>query len=102
MFAGGETALALKCLLRARLLTLTVHGEDHPYIATLDVGHDTRHPKHNRSFSQYHYKQHWLFVFLQSCLGLVLTGDQRGQYLKNALKLNTSFFGPENLHTALT
>ncbi|XP_036952790.1 clustered mitochondria protein homolog [Acanthopagrus latus] len=72
MFAGGETALALKCLLRARLLTLTVHGEDHPYIATLD-----------------------------SCLGLVVTGDQRGQYLKNALKLNTSFFGPENLHTAL-
>lgn len=37
MFAGGETALAQKCLLRARLLTLTIHGEDHPYVATLDV-----------------------------------------------------------------
>ncbi|XP_070821605.1 clustered mitochondria protein homolog [Chaetodon trifascialis] len=71
VFAGGESALAQKCLLRARLLTLTVHGEDHPYIATLD-----------------------------SCLGLMLTGDQTGQYLKNALKLNTSFFGPINVHTA--
>ncbi|XP_023269367.1 clustered mitochondria protein homolog [Seriola lalandi dorsalis] len=72
VFAGGETALAQKCLLRARLLTLTVHGEDHPYIATVD-----------------------------SCLGLVLTGEQTGQYLKNALRLNTSFFGPIDLHTAL-
>uniref|UniRef100_UPI0037E98104 clustered mitochondria protein homolog n=1 Tax=Semicossyphus pulcher TaxID=241346 RepID=UPI0037E98104 len=73
VFAGGETALAQKCLLRARHLMLTVHGEDHPYIATLD-----------------------------SCLGLVLTGDQSGQFLKNALRLNTSFFGPTNLHTALS
>uniref|UniRef100_A0A3P8W2U0 Si:ch211-166a6.5 n=1 Tax=Cynoglossus semilaevis TaxID=244447 RepID=A0A3P8W2U0_CYNSE len=73
MFAGGETALAQKCLLRARLLMLTVHGEDHPYTATLD-----------------------------NCLGLILTGDQRGQYLKNALRLNTSFFGPFDLHTALS
>ncbi|XP_029366249.1 clustered mitochondria protein homolog [Echeneis naucrates] len=72
MFAGGETALAQKCLLRARLLMLTVHGEDHPYTATLD-----------------------------SCLGLVLTGEQTGQYLKNALRLNTSFFGLIDLHTAL-
>ncbi|XP_070760676.1 clustered mitochondria protein homolog [Enoplosus armatus] len=72
VFAGGETALAQKCLLRARLLMLTVHGEDHPYTATLD-----------------------------SCLGLVLTGDQREQFLKNALRLNTSFFGPTDLHTAL-
>ncbi|XP_051278786.1 clustered mitochondria protein homolog isoform X2 [Dicentrarchus labrax] len=71
VFAGGETALAQKCLLRARLLALTIHGEDHPYIATLD-----------------------------SCLGLVLTGDQAGQYLNNALRLNTSFFGPTNVHTA--
>uniref|UniRef100_A0A8D0ATA9 Clustered mitochondria protein homolog n=1 Tax=Sander lucioperca TaxID=283035 RepID=A0A8D0ATA9_SANLU len=71
-FAGGETALAQKCLLRARLLMLTVHGEDHPYTATLD-----------------------------SCLGLVLTGDQRGLFLKNALRLNISFFGPSHLHTAL-
>lgn len=39
VFAGGETALAQRCLLRARLLMLTVHGEDHPYIATLDVGY---------------------------------------------------------------
>uniref|UniRef100_A0A8C4Z516 Clu domain-containing protein n=1 Tax=Gadus morhua TaxID=8049 RepID=A0A8C4Z516_GADMO len=35
--AGGEKALAQKCLLRARHLVLTVHGEDHPYVATLDV-----------------------------------------------------------------
>lgn len=38
VLAGGETALAQKCLFRARLMVLTVHGEDHPYIATLDVG----------------------------------------------------------------
>lgn len=45
-FAGGETALAQKCLLRARLLMLTVHGEDHPYTATLDVGYNKRQQKH--------------------------------------------------------
>lgn len=73
MLAGGETALAQKCLLRARLLIQTVHGEDHPFIATLD-----------------------------SCLGLVLTGDQSEKFLQNALRLNTSFFGPTNLHTALS
>ncbi|XP_008280230.1 clustered mitochondria protein homolog [Stegastes partitus] len=73
MYAGGETALAQKCLLRARLLMLTVHGEDHPYIATLD-----------------------------SCLGMILSEEQREQFLKNALRLNTSFFGPTELHTALS
>nr|XP_057926888.1 clustered mitochondria protein homolog isoform X1 [Doryrhamphus excisus] len=73
VYAGGETNLAQKCLLRARHLLLTIHGEDHPYTAMLD-----------------------------SCLGLVLTGEEAGQYLKNALRLNTSFFGPTNLHTALT
>nr|XP_020450014.1 clustered mitochondria protein homolog [Monopterus albus] len=73
VYAGGETALAQKCLLRARLLILTVHGEDHPYVATVD-----------------------------SCLGLVLTGDQTGQFLKNALRLNNSFFGPTALCTALS
>lgn len=41
------------------------------------------------------------FLSLQSCLGLMLTGDQAGQFLKNALRLNTSFFGPTDLHTAL-
>ncbi|XP_034026041.1 clustered mitochondria protein homolog [Thalassophryne amazonica] len=71
-YAGGESVLAQKCLLRARLLILSIHGEDHPYTATVD-----------------------------SCLGLVLTGDQAGQFLKNAYRLNTSFFGPTNLHTAL-
>lgn len=70
--AGGETALAQKCLLRARLLMLTVHGEDHPYTAVLDC-----------------------------CLGLLMTGNQSEQYLKNALRLNTSFFGDINLQTAL-
>ncbi|XP_041854801.1 clustered mitochondria protein homolog isoform X2 [Melanotaenia boesemani] len=72
-YAGGEIALAQKCFLRARLLMLTVHGEDHPFTATLD-----------------------------SCLGLVLAEDQTGQFLKNALRLNTSFFGPTDLHTALS
>ncbi|XP_072244123.1 clustered mitochondria protein homolog [Leuresthes tenuis] len=71
-YAGGEASLAQKCFLRARLLLLTVHGEDHPYTATLD-----------------------------SCLGLLLTEDQAAQFLKNALRLNTSFFGPRHLHTAL-
>lgn len=42
-----------------------------------------------------------LTASLQSCLGLVLTGDQTEKYLKNALRLNTSFFGPSDLHTAL-
>uniref|UniRef100_A0A3B4BAE4 Clu domain-containing protein n=1 Tax=Periophthalmus magnuspinnatus TaxID=409849 RepID=A0A3B4BAE4_9GOBI len=72
-------SLAQKCLLRARLLMLTVHGEDHPYTAALDVS------LHNLL-----------------CLGLVMTGSQSEQYLKNALKLNTSFFGATNLHTALS
>ncbi|KAM6931004.1 clustered mitochondria protein homolog [Xenentodon cancila] len=71
-YAGGETVLAQKCVLRARLLLLIVHGEDHPYAATLD-----------------------------SCLGLLLAEDQTGQFLKNALRLNTSFFSPTDLHTAL-
>lgn len=38
-FAGGEAVLAQKCFLRARLLTLTVHGEDHPYIAAVDASY---------------------------------------------------------------
>lgn len=38
VYAGGEIALAQKCFLRARLLIQAVHGEDHPYTATLDVG----------------------------------------------------------------
>ncbi|XP_059921592.1 clustered mitochondria protein homolog isoform X1 [Gadus macrocephalus] len=71
--AGGEKALAQKCLLRARHLVLTVHGEDHPYVATLD-----------------------------GCLGLLLTGEAAGQYLESALKLNMSFFGPTDTHTALS
>lgn len=45
--------------------------------------------------------QNLFFVFIQSCLGLVLGGVRSGQYLKNALKLNTSFFGPTNVNTAL-
>ncbi|XP_056130596.1 clustered mitochondria protein homolog [Lampris incognitus] len=71
--AGGETALAQKCLLRARQLILTVHGEDHPYTAALD-----------------------------SCLGLVLTGEQAGAFLQSALRLTTSFFGAKHLHTGLS
>ncbi|CAB1319864.1 unnamed protein product [Coregonus sp. 'balchen'] len=73
VFAGGESALAQRCLFRARLLMLTVHGEDHPYTATLD-----------------------------SCLGLVLPSEQAGQFLQSALKINTSFFGPTDVHTALS
>ncbi|KAL4646532.1 hypothetical protein GN956_G10055 [Arapaima gigas] len=37
VFAGRELGLAQRCLYRARLLMLLVHGEDHPYMATLDV-----------------------------------------------------------------
>uniref|UniRef100_A0A6Q2XTC5 Clu domain-containing protein n=1 Tax=Esox lucius TaxID=8010 RepID=A0A6Q2XTC5_ESOLU len=73
VFAGGEAALAQRCLFRARLLMLTVHGEDHPYTATLD-----------------------------SCLGLILPSEQAGQFLQSALKINTSFFGPTSVHTALS
>uniref|UniRef100_A0A667YRG9 Clustered mitochondria protein homolog n=1 Tax=Myripristis murdjan TaxID=586833 RepID=A0A667YRG9_9TELE len=71
-YAGGESALAQKTLLRARLLMLAVHGEDHPFTATVD-----------------------------SCLGLVLTGEQAEQFLRSALRLNTSFFGSKDLRTAL-
>ncbi|XP_027022642.2 clustered mitochondria protein homolog [Tachysurus fulvidraco] len=72
LFAGGETALALRCLYRAKLLMVTVHGEDHPYTAVLD-----------------------------SSLGLMLQGDQSLQYLQSALRLNTSFRGAMDLSTAL-
>lgn len=37
LFAGGETALAQRCLYRAKVLLLTVHGRDHPYTAVIDV-----------------------------------------------------------------
>lgn len=73
LYSGGENALAQKCLLRARHLMLTVHGEDHPYTATLDT-----------------------------CLGLLLSGEQAGKFLQSALRLNTSFFGPTDLRTALS
>ncbi|XP_028852284.1 clustered mitochondria protein homolog [Denticeps clupeoides] len=72
MFAGGETSLAQRCLYRARLLMLLVHGEDHPYIATLD-----------------------------SSLGLLLQGEPSLQYLQNALRVNTFFRGAMDLTTAL-
>ncbi|XP_017323905.1 clustered mitochondria protein homolog [Ictalurus punctatus] len=72
VFAGGETALALRCLYRAKLLMLTVHGEDHPYTAVLD-----------------------------SSLGLILQGEQSLQYLQNALRLNITFRGAMDLTTAL-
>uniref|UniRef100_A0AAQ5YKW3 Clu domain-containing protein n=1 Tax=Amphiprion ocellaris TaxID=80972 RepID=A0AAQ5YKW3_AMPOC len=81
MYAGGETALAQKCLLRARLLMLTVHGEDHPYTATLDVG-----------------CTNIIITFVSNAVHHKL----RTEFLKNALRLNTSFFGPTDLHTALS
>lgn len=37
VFAGQELGLAQRCLYRARLLMLLVHGEEHAYMATLDV-----------------------------------------------------------------
>ncbi|KAJ8414080.1 hypothetical protein AAFF_G00066780 [Aldrovandia affinis] len=72
VFAGGELGLAQRCLYRARLLMLLIHGEEHPYTATLD-----------------------------SSLGLLLQGDQSIQFLQSALKLNTLFRGPTDLQTAL-
>ncbi|KAJ8263508.1 hypothetical protein COCON_G00159650 [Conger conger] len=72
MFAGGELGLAQRCLYRAKLLTLLVHGEEHPFMAILD-----------------------------SSLGLVLRGEQSIKYLQNALKLNTLFRGSNDLQTAL-
>ncbi|KAI1900610.1 hypothetical protein AGOR_G00051700 [Albula goreensis] len=72
VFAGGELGLAQRCLYRARMLMLLIHGEEHPYTATLD-----------------------------NSLGLVLQGEQAVQYLQNALKLNTHFRGPNDLQTAL-
>ncbi|KAF5905344.1 clustered mitochondria protein, partial [Clarias magur] len=72
VFAGGETALALRCLYRAKSLMLIVHGEDHPYTAVLDTS-----------------------------LGLMLQGELSLQYLQNALRLNTSFRGAIDLKTAL-
>ncbi|XP_064152391.1 clustered mitochondria protein homolog isoform X1 [Anguilla rostrata] len=72
MFAGGELGLAQRCLYRAKLLMLLVHGEEHPFTATLD-----------------------------SSLGLVLQGEQSVKYLQSALKLNTLFHGSDNLQTAL-
>ncbi|RXN03237.1 clustered mitochondria-like protein [Labeo rohita] len=72
LLAGGETALAQRCLYRAKLLLLTVHGADHPYTAVIDAS-----------------------------LGLVLQGEQSLQYLQSALKLNSSFRGDTDLTTAL-
>lgn len=72
LLAGGETALAQRCLYRAKVLLLTVHGADHPYTAVIDAS-----------------------------LGLVLQGEQSLQYLQNALKLNSSFRGDTDLTTAL-
>uniref|UniRef100_A0A8C2KTN6 Si:ch211-166a6.5 n=1 Tax=Cyprinus carpio TaxID=7962 RepID=A0A8C2KTN6_CYPCA len=72
LLAGGETALAQRCLYRAKVLLLTVHGADHPYTAVIDAS-----------------------------LGLVLQGEQSLQYLQSALKLNSSFRGDTDLTTAL-
>uniref|UniRef100_A0A4W4FGN6 Si:ch211-166a6.5 n=1 Tax=Electrophorus electricus TaxID=8005 RepID=A0A4W4FGN6_ELEEL len=72
VLAGGETALALRCLYRAKILMLTTHGEDHPYTAVLD-----------------------------SSLGLMLQGEQSTQYLQNALKLSLSFRGAMDVTTGL-
>ncbi|XP_016356425.1 protein clueless-like [Sinocyclocheilus anshuiensis] len=72
LLAGGETALAQRCLYRAKVLLLAVHGADHPYTAVIDAS-----------------------------LGLVLQGEQALQYLQSALKLNSSFRGDADLTTAL-
>uniref|UniRef100_A0A671S3X1 Si:ch211-166a6.5 n=2 Tax=Sinocyclocheilus anshuiensis TaxID=1608454 RepID=A0A671S3X1_9TELE len=72
LLAGGETTLAQRCLYRAKVLLLTVHGADHPYTAVIDAS-----------------------------LGLVLQGEQALQYLQTALKLNSSFRGDTDLTTAL-
>ncbi|TRY60548.1 hypothetical protein DNTS_026965 [Danionella cerebrum] len=72
LLAGGETALAQRCLYRAKLLLLTVHGADHPYTSIIDAS-----------------------------LGLVLQGEQSVGFLQSALKLSRSFRGDSDLTTAL-
>ncbi|XP_057213584.1 clustered mitochondria protein homolog isoform X1 [Triplophysa rosa] len=72
LFAGGEAALAQRCLYRAKVLLLTVHGGDHPYTAVIDAS-----------------------------LGLILQGEQSLQYLQSALKITSSFRGDADLTAAL-
>lgn len=103
-YAGGETALAQRCFFRARLLILTIHGEDHPYTATVDVSYWAFDALHHMPWTSILTAVCCLFdvVSLQSCLGLMLTEDPTGQFLKNALRLNISFFGLKDFNTALT
>uniref|UniRef100_W5MQ76 Si:ch211-166a6.5 n=1 Tax=Lepisosteus oculatus TaxID=7918 RepID=W5MQ76_LEPOC len=70
---GGELPLARRLLYRARLLLLLLHGEDHPYMATLD-----------------------------SSIGLLLQGEQSVQFLQSALRINTKFCGSDDPQTALS
>uniref|UniRef100_A0A4W3J7C7 Clustered mitochondria protein homolog n=1 Tax=Callorhinchus milii TaxID=7868 RepID=A0A4W3J7C7_CALMI len=76
-FANSQVCVALKLLYRARYLTLTVSGEDHPAMAVLD-----------------------------SSIGLVLQAvlecDLALRFLQKALEINLKYFGLQSLQTALS
>lgn len=75
-FVNGQVTIALKLLYRARYLLLLVCGENHPEMAILD-----------------------------SNIGLILHAvceyDLSLRFLKNALKLNISFFGNRHMKVAV-
>ncbi|KAK2828215.1 hypothetical protein Q5P01_019249 [Channa striata] len=74
-FAGGQDAISLQLLYRARYLTLLVNGEDHPQVLLLD-----------------------------SMLGLILHGlmeyELSLKFLENALNLTSKFHGTTSLKLA--
>uniref|UniRef100_A0A8D3CSU4 Clu domain-containing protein n=1 Tax=Scophthalmus maximus TaxID=52904 RepID=A0A8D3CSU4_SCOMX len=90
-FLQGKAAEARSAQLKAVVISERVLGFDHPNTIQQYV-----------SMVIYFYSGVCCNTLITSCLGLVLTGDQTGQFLKNALRLNTSFFGPTDLHTALS
>jgi len=75
-FVNGQVTTALKLLYRARYLLLIVCGENHPEMAVLD-----------------------------SNIGLILHAvceyDLSFRFLRNALRLNTNFFGPKHMKVAV-
>ncbi|XP_041095955.1 clustered mitochondria protein homolog [Polyodon spathula] len=76
-FSEGGVTVALRLLYRARYLLLLVHGEDHPYTATLDSN---------------------LGLILQ----VALQWELALQFLHSALDVNVKFRGALSLHSALS